>query len=261
MAAGEHASSPHAAVHTSAGHAEEPAESAWFSRQLEHAGIPPFVVSTWLVAILLLVLAIRGTRRLSRVPKKDLSGFLELCHDGLASIVRDFGGPGLGKHLPFIGSLFLFIVLSNLWGVIPGFVSPTGAERVGLNTTLALAIVTFLYVQYTGFREQGIRYLLHFVGEPRVMAPINIIVHTIGELARPLSLSFRLFGNIGGEDKILVILGGMLYMLWLHIPLTAFAIFTGLIQGFVFSALACSYISGATGHEAEHAHEGAEAKG
>ncbi len=219
--------------------------------------IPEFAVWGWLIAILLAAIAIRARRSLSHEPKPGISSFFELCFDGLSSLAKSFIGPGYEKHLPFVGALFMYILCCNLTGVIPGVSSPTGAmgplaEAYGLNTTLALALCAFVYVQVAGFRQNGLRYLMHFVGEPVWLFPLNLPIHIIGELARPLSLAVRLYGNVGGEDKILHVLAAMfLVAIPLHWPLSAFAVFTGFLQAFVFVGLVCAYLQGTMAHQHE----------
>lgn len=229
-------------------------------RAVEHStgvAIPEFAVWGWLIAILLAVIAIRARRSLSPEPKPGLSSFFELCFDGLSSLARSFIGPGYERHLPFVGALFMYILCCNLTGVIPGVSSPTGAmgplaEAYGLNTTVALALCAFVYVQIAGFRQNGWRYLMHFVGEPVWLFPLNLPIHIIGELARPLSLAVRLYGNVGGEDKILHVLAAMfLVAIPLHWPLAAFAVFTGFLQAFVFVGLVCAYLQGTMAHQHE----------
>lgn len=220
--------------------------------------IQPFVVATWLLCGALILLAVATMRRLSYEPKRDLAGFMELCVEGLCNFTRDAIGPGGEKHVPFIASLFIFIVGANWMGVVPGMVSPVGVSEdpwlTGLNTTVALALVAVGYVHFVAIRTRGLReYLRHYVGEPVWLAPLNIPIHIIGELARPLSLAFRLFGNIGGEDKVLHLLAAVLFLtaIPLHAPMTMFAVFTGLLQAYVFTALTCSYIAGYLSHDAE----------
>jgi len=221
--------------------------------------VPEFAVWGWIIAIGLAIMATRVAKGVSRIPKAGIASFFELCVDGLSSIAKSFIGPGFERHVPFIGSLFIFILCCNLSGIVPGVASPTGAmgpnaETIGFNTTIALGFCAFLYVQIAGFRQCGLGYLKHFVGDPWWLFPINIPIHIIGEAARPVSLAVRLFGNVGGEDKILHVLAAMaIISIPLHWPLTAFAVFTGFLQAFVFSGLVCAYLQGTMPHHEEHA--------
>ncbi len=228
----------------------------------------PFVITTWFVGLLMLWLALATRRRLSRLPEKNVAGFMELVVESLENFTEGAIGPGGKRHAWFISSLFLFIAIANWIGLVPGFLSPVGVSEesalTGINTTAALALTAFVYVHFVSIRKTGLKsYLLHFVGEPAWLAPLNVPIHVIGELARPLSLAFRLFGNIGGEDKVLHLLALTLGLasLPLHVPMSLFAVFTGLLQAYVFTALTCSYIAGFTAHhDEEHGEAGGKAR-
>lgn len=219
--------------------------------------IPEYAAWGWVITILLAIVCRKAGAALRSAPERNLAGFLELCVSGISGMARDFIGHGYEKHVPFIGTAFIFILCCNLSGLVPMVISPTGAmggnaETYGLHTTIALALCAFVYVQYWGFRQNGLKYLSHFVGEPIWLFWLNIPIHIIGELARPLSLSLRLFGNIGGEDKILFVLGTMgILTIPLYWPLSLFAVFTGFLQAFVFTGLVCAYLEGVTPHVSE----------
>ena len=138
----------------------------------------------------------------------------------------------------FIASLFvLTLSIGRASSGLPTGVSE-GDFLLGLNTTLSLALVAIIYVHYVAIRKAGLKsYLLHFVGEPWWLFPVNIPIHIVGEVARPVSLAFRLFGNIGGEDKVLHFLAIIMFLsaVPLHVP-TFFAVFTGLLRAYVFTA-------------------------
>jgi len=147
----------------------------------------------------------------------------------------------------------------NLWGMIPGFIPPT----MSLNVTAALALSVFVSVQYFGVRELGIRgYFMHFVGEPVWMAPINIPVHVIGELAKPLSLAIRLFGNMFGEETAIyrMMALGAAIMPYVYVPLPVHFVnviihlIIAPIQAFIFFILSAAYIEMATGHHGGEEH-------
>ncbi len=257
---------------------EHVGHGSWLNPVAEKIGLPPFVLWTWVAAALLLALSIAGTRRLKRIPERGLGGLLELVVDALIKFTQTALPRDAQRHAPFIGTLFIFILVCNLMGIVPGAISPTGTERLGLNTTVALAMMAFLYTQYWGFRTHGLGYVKHFIGEPWWLFMINIPVHIIGELARPVSLAVRLYGNVGGEDKILLVLAGLWIIgtnpqtsagglsvtgdsgwfpggVFLHFPLTCFAVFTAFLQALVFAALTCAYVAGATEAHREMAEE------
>lgn len=199
------------------------------------------ILMTWVVMILLMIPSFMATRRLREVPG-PLQGALEFLVETLEDLLRATMGPQGGKYLPLIGSLALFILLSNLLGLIPGFQSPT----TNLNTTVACALVVFVSTHLIGIKEQGFfRYLKHFTGPIWWLAPIMVPIEIIGHLARPVSLSLRLFGNIFGEDTVLLILLSLVPLL-IPLPMMLLAIFTGLVQTFVFVMLSMIYIAGAT---------------
>ncbi len=177
--------------------------------------------------------------------------FLELIYESLDTYVVSMMGPAGRNFLVLIGSLFIYILFSNYLGLIPGLEAPTA----NLNTTAALALVTFFSIHYFGLKTQGLKYLKHFAGDIWWLAPLMIPIHIIGELARPLSLSIRLFGNIRGEDIaicILFFLGVKAYFPFFHLPMLFLACFSCLIQALVFTMLTMAYISGALPHEEHH---------
>jgi F-type H+-transporting ATPase subunit a len=217
--------------------------------------IPDIVPMSWVVILLLTAISYFATRRMSRVPGK-LQNMMELIVSALDGFVKGVVGPQYGPQFtPLIGTFFIYIFMLNILGLIPGFKSPTA----NLNTTAALGITAFILVQYHAIRIGGLKnYLMHFVGEPIWLAPLNIPVHVIGELARPLSLSLRLYGNIFGEDMVIIILAGLaatalpaFLPIPFQFPMMMFGLFTGFVQALVFSMLTAIYISVAITHE-EH---------
>ncbi|NSW55534.1 MAG: F0F1 ATP synthase subunit A [Armatimonadetes bacterium] len=213
---------------------------------------------TALMVLLCVVIFVRvGTRNLRLRPTSGGQIFWEWAYESFVGFCEDVIGPGGAKYAPFLGTLFIYITALNLLGVVPGFLSPTAS----LNMTFALSLTTIVYVQYCGFKSQGIRYLMHFVGEPKALFLLNIPIHVIGELARPLSLAVRLFGNIFGEDVIiaqLLLMAAAIYAkiyipIPLHFPMVLFHIFVSFVQALVFMMLSAAYIAGATaGHGDDH---------
>jgi F-type H+-transporting ATPase subunit a len=217
--------------------------------------IPPYVeavAASVLTAVVIGVVAATLTRKekLSvRSPSRGQAA-LEWVVTWLDSVVTDLIGDQGRNYLPLVGTLFLYIFFMNLSGLIPGWISPTSSASV----TAGLAISVFLYVQYEGIRTNGLGgYLKHFAGEPIWLAPLNFPIHIIGELARPVSLTLRLFGNIFGEDLAILILMGLgLAFYPIQFVVTGLAVFTSFVQALVFSMLTCVYIAGATVHEGPH---------
>ncbi len=216
--------------------------------------IPPHVAFTWLVMVLLVVGAIAGTRALRPVPG-PVQNVAEAVTEGFVGFLEQMIGPHGKQYLPLIGTAGLFILVSNLLGNIPGFLSPTA----NWNTTVGLAVTVFISYNYFGIRRHGFRkYLKHFTGPIPALAPLMFVIEFIGHLARPISLSVRLFGNIFGEESVIVILLSlswlvMPYLIWLVVMLPL-SLFTAAVQTFVFVMLSTVYIAGAVeeGHEEHH---------
>lgn len=228
------------------------------------------IVFAWVAGLLFLFLSWLAMRKPKMVP-----GHFQNAVEWMVESMEDVCGGLLGpehikKHFPIIGALFFYILTINLLGIIPGMKSATSS----LDLTLALALITFLYVQFWGIRNLGILgYLDHLAGSPRdaigwMMLPVMLPVHILGELAKPVSLSCRLFGNIFGEDTLIVVFVGAT-ALCLKASLTALAVppmagitalfmmlqtLTSIVQALIFSLLATVYLYMMLPHEA-HAHE------
>jgi len=207
--------------------------------------IPPHVSYAVLVALILLVLGWLASRRISLVPKGAQNVF-ELVVSGLEEFMVDVTGEEGRAFFPFIASFFLFIMLCNLIGLIPGFYSPTA----NVDTTLSLALCSFIYTHYLGIKYHGAKYIKHFLGPIPALAPLFFIIELVGHLARVLSLTLRLFGNIMGEDLVLTILLFLAGMFLAPLPMMFLAVFTSVVQAFVFTLLSMMYFAGAM----EHAH-------
>ncbi len=204
------------------------------------------IVVTWGIMILLTAVSWLVTRNLST--GTDISrwqNLLEVLVDGMRRQIRDVSGREPGPFLPFIGTLFLFIVVSNLLAIVPGYVPPTGS----LSTTAALAICVFVAVHLYGIMDQGLTgYLKHYIKPSAFMLPF----HILGELSRTLALAVRLFGNIMSGTKIVAILLAVA-PLFFPILMKALGLLTGLIQAYIFAILALVYIS--SGIRARHERE------
>jgi F-type H+-transporting ATPase subunit a len=213
----------------------------------DHPVIPDHVVMCLLVATALTLGAFWLRRRIRVEDPGKLQLALEAVVGGLLSMLEEYVGHKGRQFLALVGTLGLFILLGNLLGLVPGFMSPTS----NLNVTVGCAVVSFLYYNFQGIRAQGlIRYLKHFVGPIPLMAPIMIPIEAISHFSRILSLSFRLFGNIFGEELVILILASLIPFL-IPLPMMFFAIFTGVLQAFVFVMLTVIYLQGAVAAE-EH---------
>jgi F-type H+-transporting ATPase subunit a len=143
-------------------------------------------------------------------------------------------------------TIFLYIFIGNLIGIIPGFFPPTA----NLNTTASCAIVVVVFTHMIGIKYHGVKYIKHFMGPVWWMAPLILSSKSSAMLARILSLSFRLFGNMMGHEIVLAILFGLAGAFFAPLPIMALGIFVAFVQGFVFFLLSIIYFSGAM----EHAH-------
>ncbi|WP_187646764.1 F0F1 ATP synthase subunit A [Nitrosophilus labii] len=200
-----------------------------------------FVVHTLLAAVIVLLLAKAATKSLRIVPQ-GLQNVMETYLDGVISMGRDVVGETYArKYLPLIATLGLFIFVSNIIGIIPGFESPTG----NINFTLTLALIVFIYYNYEGIKKNGfVHYFAHFAGPVKWLAPLMFPIEIVSHLSRIISLSFRLFGNIKGDDLFLLVL--LMLAPWI-VPLPAFAIllFMAFLQTFIFMILTYVYLAGA----------------
>lgn len=210
--------------------------------------VPDHVIMALLVLLISAIVFPLMAKRLRRSNPGNFQQVLEGLVGGLKGLMEDVIGHGAAKkYLYMIGAFTVFIFISNAFGLIFFLQPPTAS----LNTTLALAIVSFIYFNYQGIKSQGIvHYLAHFAGPVLFLAPLMFIIEMIGNFARMLSLSMRLFGNIMGEHTATGIFVGMMPVVipW---PMMALGIFGAVLQTFVFIMLTMVYIGGATATE-EH---------
>ncbi len=206
--------------------------------------IPDHLVESVLVAGILIVVGFIARRNLTLVPNR-FQNVVEAIFEFIESLLLTVIGPKGPRYFPIIMTLALFIFLGNVFGLMPFCESPTS----NLNVTLGCAIVIFFYYHYQGIREQGFGpYMKHFAGPTLVLAPLLFPLEIISHLARVMSLSVRLFGNIMGEDIIIVILL-MLVPYVVPVPMMMFAIFTSALQAFIFIMLSMMYLAGAVADE------------
>jgi F-type H+-transporting ATPase subunit a len=204
------------------------------------------ILFTWLIMTILVIGSWLVTRKISgALTMSREQNMLEVIVEGVMNQIQEVSQQDPRPYLPFIGSLFLFILTSNVLAVVPGFRSPTGS----LSTTVALALCVFLAVPVFGIRKQGLRgYLKQYIQPTPIMLPFNII----GELSRTLALAVRLFGNMMSGGLIAAILLAIV-PLFFPIVLQALGLLTGVIQAYIFAVLAMVYIASAT-----RAHSGRE---
>jgi F-type H+-transporting ATPase subunit a len=210
------------------------------SNVLDHYGINTTIVfSTWFVVFLLAILSFLATRNLQVYPGR-MQNVMEVIIDGLHALLIDTMGEHGKKFFPLIATLGLFILTANLIGIIPGFESPTA----NINTNLAMALVVFFSTHVVGVITHGFKYIKQFLGPVWWLIPLMLPIELISHLSRPLSLTFRLFGNIAGEDIVLLVVL-LLVPLLVPLPIMFLMIFTSVVQTLVFMLLAMMYIGGA----------------
>ncbi len=213
---------------------------------LGHGQFTQLIVHTVISAILALVVAKLATRKLQIVPS-GCQNVMEATVSGILYIGKDVASEKIArKYLALAGSLAVFIFMGNFIGIIPGFEAPTA----NVNLTLTLAIMVFLYYHFEGIRAQGLgHYIAHFAGPVKWLAPLMFPVEILSHFSRIISLAFRLFGNIKGDDLFLAVL--LMLAPWVF-PLAGFALltFSAFLQAFVFMVLTYVYLYGAiTGQE------------
>ncbi len=240
---------------------------------LHIAGIPDHVLYTWLVMAVLIAVSTVASRSVQLVPR-GTQNFMEVVLEQFLALLDDVIGHEGRRYLPWIATLGLFILVSNLMGLVPGLMAPTG----NLNTTAACAITVFILYHSIGIRKQGfVTYMKHFAGPVPLLAPLMFPIELVSHLARPLSLALRLFGNMFGGHILLAIiflltgfdglfgwvLTGQLMGLLVGTPagilmiafttgfLLPLKILVAFLQAFIFCMLSMLYIAGAV-EEAEH---------
>jgi len=208
---------------------------------ISHSHVFLFAAHVVLVGIIVLVIAKLATKSMQLVPS-GTQNIIEAYLEGVVSMGKDVIGEELArKYLPLVATLGLFIFFANLMEIIPGFEPPSG----NINMTLPLAIIVFLYYNFEGIRVNGFfKYFGHFMGPLKILAPLMFPIEIVSHLSRIISLSFRLFGNIKGDDLFVAVL--LLLAPWVA-PLPGFALmtFSAILQTFIFMILTYVYLAGA----------------
>ena len=206
-----------------------------------HKGLVSFnatILFTWIIMIIMVLGAWLITRRItSDAQLSRWQNLMEIIVNGLRDQIREISRQSPGQYLPFVGTLFLFITVSNLLSVVPGYTPPTAS----LSTTAALAICVFVAVPIYGILKRGVAgYLKQYIRPTILMLPFNIM----GEISRTLALAVRLFGNVMSGMKIAAILLAVAPLLF-PILMHALGLLTGLIQAYIFAVLSMVYIASA----------------
>ncbi|MDT8396701.1 MAG: F0F1 ATP synthase subunit A [bacterium] len=197
------------------------------------------VVNTWIIMAVLIVVALIVRRRIQKTPG-PAQRMAELYISAMDGLTKETLETTSRAYFPLVATMFIFLLLCNWWGIIPGFEEPTK----DLNTPLSLGIMGFFLTHTAAIRAKGIgTYLKEYTHPFIIMAPLNVV----GELAKVVSISFRLFGNIMGGAIIITVVSWMVYSLVLPPFLYVFfGMFVGTVQAFVFTMLTITYIAVAT---------------
>ncbi len=236
--------------------------------------IPDHVLYTWVVMVILMGLAVAATRRMALVPS-GVQNFMEVVLGQFVELIDDVVWPEGRRYLPLIASLGLFVLAGNLLSLVPGMAGTTS----NVNTTAACALVVFFSYHAIGIQRQGLgKYIRHFMGPVPWLAPLMFPIELISHVARPLSLSLRLFGNMTGGHILLAIIfflmgfdgligwalsgsaagavvggvGGLIMVVFTVGFLYPLKILVSFLQAFIFVMLTMLYIAGAIEH-ADHA--------
>jgi F-type H+-transporting ATPase subunit a len=224
-----------------------PGMAKFFFPDGKEAWIPDAAIMALLLTLVIAIIFPLAARRYNRYRPGGTQNFFEMIVSFLRELVAEAIGDHSEKYVPIIGALFMFIAMGNLFGLFFFLQPPTGA----LSTTVALAVISFIYFNVQGVREHGLGgYLKHFMGPLLLIAPLFFVIEIIGTFARILSLSLRLFMNIFGEHTTTNVFASLVPVVvpW---PMMALGIFTALLQAYVFALLSAVYVSGAVAHE-EH---------
>jgi F-type H+-transporting ATPase subunit a len=198
----------------------------------------PYVIYTWFVMIILIVFGLLATKGISMIPAKWQNVF-EIVIDGMEDFTVDITGEHGRPYFPILATVFLYIFVCNLIGLMPGLFPPTA----NLNTTLSVAIPVFLMTHIIGFKTHGVAYIKQFTGPIWWLAPLMIVLESIGHLARIMSLSIRLFGNMMGKELVLAILFMLAGAYFAPLPMLVLGLLVCFIQAFVFYLLSTMYFT------------------
>jgi F-type H+-transporting ATPase subunit a len=217
-----------------------------------HHAVPDHISLIMLIALALILFAwwLRG--KLSVEDPGRVQHLVEVIFIAVHNLMREVIGNEYKRFTAIIGTLAIYILLANILGMVPGFMSPTS----NLNVTAACGLCVFIYYNYQGARKHGFfRYMKHFCGPVLMIAPLLFVIEVISHMARPFSLSVRLFGNIFAEELIISSLNNLFPFL-ASIPVMFLGLFASTIQAFIFILLTMVYLSGAVEEAHEESHAG-----
>jgi len=198
------------------------------------------IAYTWLIMIFLVIISKLATKAITSRRPDGMQNFMEIIIQGIDNMVIETMGEHGRVFFPLVATLALFILVSNLTGLIPGFFPPTA----NINTTAACAVIVFVITHVVGLKRHGAAYIKHFMGPIIWLIPIMFFIEVLSHLSRPISLTLRLFGNMNGHELVLMIFFGLVPFM-IPLPMMLMGIMVSFIQSFVFMLLAMIYIQGA----------------
>lgn len=221
------------------------------------------IIFSFLVAAVLSIIFFFGDRKKEMVPT-GFQNFLELIVESLRSVIKGILGEDTDKHFPFLATIFIYIVVMNIFGLMPFMKSPSSS----VNISIGMGLVVFTYVQYLNFTNMGFfGYLHHLCGSPKsllewVLVPLMLPIELLTQISRPITLGLRLAGNMMGEHMLVSIsalaavlifsIGHLPFGIPVQLPVMLFGLATSLIQGIVFTLLSTVYIFLSNPHKNEH---------
>ncbi|WP_104697232.1 MULTISPECIES: F0F1 ATP synthase subunit A [unclassified Helicobacter] len=227
-------------------------ESRFFTFAGLISGDHTFIIGfhTILCALLAVFLGKLATEKMQIVPS-GLQNIYEAVISGMLGVAKDVIGEQYAlRYLPLTGTIAIFVFFCNMVGIIPGFEAPTASW----NFTLVLALVVFFFYHFEGIKAQGfVHYFKHFMGPIKLLTPLMLPIEIISHFSRIISLTFRLFGNIKGDDMFLLVM--LMLVPWV-VPVAPFLVlfFMGILQAFIFMILTYVYLAGAVLVQEEDQH-------
>jgi F-type H+-transporting ATPase subunit a len=226
----------------------------WQMFQATHFGIDHMLGTLLVLAFLVYgasryAAAVTGSNDAGLVPPPHfgLRNLFEMLTDAILNLMESvMGEKEARRFLPLVGTLFFFILFSNLLSLLPGFMPPTST----LKTNLGLSLLVFLLTHILGVRAHGLKYFRHFLGPWLPLAPLMLPIEIISHVARPVSLAMRLLGNISADHAVVLAFFGVMPFL-VPVPFLVMGVFVAVVQAVVFSLLSTVYIGSAIAHE-EH---------
>lgn len=214
--------------------------------------VPNYLVFCALVTLIVLVVGLLIRAKLSVDNPGKLQIVLEDITTFIVTQLENAIGPGKGrKYLALCGGIFVFILIGNLMGHVPGLGAPTS----NINVPFGCALTVWIYYHWQGIKTQGpVSYVLHFAfppGIPKIMAPLMLPIELISHLSRVLSLTLRLFGNIFGEHLVVLIIASIVPFI-APLPIQMLGLIVGPLQAFIFMILTAIYLSAATAVDEHH---------